>query len=225
MGLRFWPAAATALSVLACCAFWIATGWADGASAALFAAVVGSFLAGLDDPLPAFRTFVRAISRRHCDHRNLHVWCAAADHDDRDADCRARAGLPAVRLDGGAARDRPRRLLLAISHPVQLALQSSYAAEFRFLRQLQRRAVGRRCAHGRDMRHRSFAWHRLDRKPAAAKQLANARRGRRTHLAARIASRSPVSCSIAWPCLPRASPWFPPRREATPPIFASCERR
>jgi uncharacterized membrane protein YccC len=56
-GLALWAAAATALSVLACCAFWILTGWADGASAALFAALAGSFLAGQDDPRPAFRTF------------------------------------------------------------------------------------------------------------------------------------------------------------------------
>ena len=56
-GLALWAAAATALSVLACCAFWIATGWADGASAALFAALIGSFFAGMDDPLPAFRNF------------------------------------------------------------------------------------------------------------------------------------------------------------------------
>jgi uncharacterized membrane protein YccC len=60
-GLALWAAAATALSVLVCCAFWISTGWADGASAALFAALIGSFLAGLDDPLPAFRTFGRVI--------------------------------------------------------------------------------------------------------------------------------------------------------------------
>ena len=56
-GLALWAAVATALSVLACCVFWILTGWADGASAALFAAVAGSFLAGLDDSRPAFRTF------------------------------------------------------------------------------------------------------------------------------------------------------------------------
>lgn len=55
--LALWAGAATALSVLACCSFWILTGWADGASAALFAALAGSFLAGLDDPRPAFRTF------------------------------------------------------------------------------------------------------------------------------------------------------------------------
>jgi uncharacterized membrane protein YccC len=56
-GLALWAAVATALSVLACCAFWILTGWADGASAALFAAVAGSFLASLDEPRPAFRIF------------------------------------------------------------------------------------------------------------------------------------------------------------------------
>jgi uncharacterized membrane protein YccC len=56
-GLALWTAAATALSVLACCAFWIATGWPDGATAPIFAAVLGSLLAGVDDPLPAFRGY------------------------------------------------------------------------------------------------------------------------------------------------------------------------
>ena len=54
-GLALWTAAGTALSILACCGFWIATGWTDGASAPAFAAVVGSLFAGVDDPLPAFR--------------------------------------------------------------------------------------------------------------------------------------------------------------------------
>jgi uncharacterized membrane protein YccC len=54
-GIALWAAAATAFSVMACCMFWTTTGWADGATAALFAALVGSFLSGLDDPLPAFR--------------------------------------------------------------------------------------------------------------------------------------------------------------------------
>jgi uncharacterized membrane protein YccC len=56
-GLALLTAASVALSVLACCALWIATGWADGVSAPLFAAVLGSLLAGADDPLPAFRKF------------------------------------------------------------------------------------------------------------------------------------------------------------------------
>jgi uncharacterized membrane protein YccC len=54
-GLALWTAAGTALSLLACCALWIATGWPDGASAAIFSAVLGSLLAGSDDPLPTFR--------------------------------------------------------------------------------------------------------------------------------------------------------------------------
>ena len=50
-------AASVALAVLACCAFSIATGWPDGVAAPLFAAVIGSLLAGVDDPLPTFRNF------------------------------------------------------------------------------------------------------------------------------------------------------------------------
>jgi uncharacterized membrane protein YccC len=57
LGLALLTAASVALSVLACCAVWIATGWADGVSAPLFAAVLGSLLAGADDPLPTFRNF------------------------------------------------------------------------------------------------------------------------------------------------------------------------
>ena len=60
-GLALWSAGATALAVLACCAFWIATGWADGASAALFAAVIGAFLAGVDDPVPAYRDSFKLV--------------------------------------------------------------------------------------------------------------------------------------------------------------------
>jgi uncharacterized membrane protein YccC len=56
-----WAAAATAVSVLACCAFWIATGWGDGATAPIFAAVLGSLLAGVDDPLPAYRGFYKVF--------------------------------------------------------------------------------------------------------------------------------------------------------------------
>jgi uncharacterized membrane protein YccC len=55
-------AAAVALAILACCGFAIATGWPDGIIAPLFAAVVGSVLAGADDPLPTFRTFYGLFS-------------------------------------------------------------------------------------------------------------------------------------------------------------------
>jgi uncharacterized membrane protein YccC len=79
-GLALWTAAAVALSILACCAFWILTGWADGVTAPLFAAVLGSLLASADDPLPTFRGFygvflgVIAIN-------GIYVWCVATDHD------------------------------------------------------------------------------------------------------------------------------------------------
>ena len=56
-GSALLAAASVALAVLACCAFPIATGWPDGVAAPLFAAVVGSLLAGVDDPLPTFRNF------------------------------------------------------------------------------------------------------------------------------------------------------------------------
>ena len=46
------------LSVLACFAFWIATGWPDGMNAPIWAAVVGSFAAGEDDPAPAVRALL-----------------------------------------------------------------------------------------------------------------------------------------------------------------------
>jgi uncharacterized membrane protein YccC len=50
-------AAGVAISVLACCAIWICTGWTDGASAALLSAVTASFFAGQDDPVPGVRNF------------------------------------------------------------------------------------------------------------------------------------------------------------------------
>jgi uncharacterized membrane protein YccC len=88
-GHALWSAAATALSVLACCAFWIASGWTDGATAPLFAAVLGSLLAGADDT-----TFL------------LFGWLAARPTT-------ARLGS-----------------MLAIYTSVQLALNSSYSADF-----------------------------------------------------------------------------------------------
>jgi len=129
-GLALWAATATALSVLACCAFWIATGWADGASAALFAALIGSFFAGMDDPLPAFRNFggvilaVIAINGIYTFGvlpriTTLEVLIAAL--------------APTFLLFGWmAARPATGRTgsWLAIFTSVQLALQSSYEGSF-----------------------------------------------------------------------------------------------
>ena len=156
-GLALWAAAATALSVLACCVFWIATGWADGASAATVRRAVGTSSPASDDPRPAFRSFcgvflvVIAINGIYTFGR------VAADYDVRDVDCRAHAGLPAVRLDGCAARDRSRRFLARHLHIGAIGAAVVIRGRFRFFRQLQRRALAGRCAHRRVMRHRSLA--------------------------------------------------------------------
>ena len=128
--LALWAATATALSVLACCAFWITTGWADGASAALFAALIGSFFAGMDDPLPAFRNFggvilaVIAINGIYTFGvlpriTTLEVLIAAL------APTFLLFGWMAARPATGRAGS-----WLAIFTSVQLALQSSYEGSF-----------------------------------------------------------------------------------------------
>jgi uncharacterized membrane protein YccC len=129
-GLALWAGAATALSVLACCAFWILTGWADGASAALIAAVIGSFLAGLDDPGPAFRTFgvvilvVIAIT-------GIYIFGVLPRVTTIEMLIAALA--PAFLLFGWMAA-RPATALagswFAIFTSVQLALQPSYEGDF-----------------------------------------------------------------------------------------------
>lgn len=57
-GLGLLSAAATFLTILGCCWVWIATGWPEGAVAAMIAAVVCCFFATLDDPVPAQRGFL-----------------------------------------------------------------------------------------------------------------------------------------------------------------------
>jgi uncharacterized membrane protein YccC len=106
------------------------TGWADGASAALFAAVAGSFLAGLDDPRPAFRTFgvvilvVIAISG---------IYTFGVLPRVTTIEMLIAALAPAFLLFGWmAARPATARAgaWFAIFTSVQLALQSSYEGSF-----------------------------------------------------------------------------------------------
>jgi len=56
-GMALWSAAGAAFVILICCAFWIVTGWADGSSAPMMAAIVCSFFAAQDDPVPSIRNF------------------------------------------------------------------------------------------------------------------------------------------------------------------------
>ena len=123
-------AASVAISVLACCGFWIATGWTDGATAPLFAAVVGSFLAGADDPVPTFRNFYRVI---------LVVIAVTGIYTFgvlpriTTLEMLIAALMPAFLLFGWmAARPATARVgsMLAIFTSVQLALTSTYSADF-----------------------------------------------------------------------------------------------
>jgi uncharacterized membrane protein YccC len=129
-GLALLTAASVALSVLACCALWIATGWTDGVSAPLFAAVLGSLLAGADDPLPAFRKFyplflvVIAVTG---------IYEFAVLPRITAFEILIVALMPTFLLFGWmAARPATARIgsMLAIYISVQLALDSSYAADF-----------------------------------------------------------------------------------------------
>jgi uncharacterized membrane protein YccC len=129
-GLALWTAAAVALSVLACCAFWILTGWADGVTAPLFAAVLGSLLAGADDPLPTFRGFyglflgVIAVNG---------IYTFGVLPRITTLEMLIAALAPTFLLFGWmAARPATARIgsVLAIYIAVQLALQSSYSADF-----------------------------------------------------------------------------------------------
>lgn len=53
--------AAAAIAVLACCALWIYSGWADGAGAAAMTAVFCCLFAAMDNPIPAMMRFGVAI--------------------------------------------------------------------------------------------------------------------------------------------------------------------
>jgi uncharacterized membrane protein YccC len=56
-GMALWSAAGAMIAILICCVFWIGTGWPDGASAPMMAAVACSFFAAQDDPVPGIRGF------------------------------------------------------------------------------------------------------------------------------------------------------------------------
>ncbi|MGF6305925.1 putative membrane protein YccC [Bradyrhizobium sp. i1.8.4] len=56
-GMALWSAAGAAAAILICCGLWIATGWADGASAPMMAAVACSFFAAQDEPARSIRAF------------------------------------------------------------------------------------------------------------------------------------------------------------------------
>jgi uncharacterized membrane protein YccC len=129
-GLALWSAAAIALSVLAGCAFWIATSWPDGASAPLFGAVVGSFFANVDDQLPAYRNVFKVVLIAVAINA---VYLFAVLPRITTLEALIAALMPVyVLLSWMTARPATARVgyLLSILVPVQLALDSSYSADF-----------------------------------------------------------------------------------------------
>lgn len=58
-GMALLSAFAALIATLACCAFWILTGWSSGAMAAMMAAIFSSFFATMDDPVPAIHGFLK----------------------------------------------------------------------------------------------------------------------------------------------------------------------
>ncbi|TWI06396.1 putative membrane protein YccC [Bradyrhizobium daqingense] len=129
-GLALWTAAATALSVLACCAVWIATGWTDGASAPIYAAVVGSLFAGVDEPLPTFRKLYRAFLVVIAVNG---IYTFGLLPRITTLELVVAALMPTFVLFGWMAARRATAgigSLLVTFTAVQLALESSYAADF-----------------------------------------------------------------------------------------------
>jgi uncharacterized membrane protein YccC len=123
-------AASVALSVLACCGFSIATGWPDGVIAPLFAAVVGSILAGVDDPLPTFRSFYGLFLIVIAIHG---IYLFGVLPRVTTLEMLIAALAPAFLLFGWmAARPKTARVgyMLAVYISVQLALTETYSADF-----------------------------------------------------------------------------------------------
>jgi len=123
-------AASVALSVLACCGFSIATGWPDGVIAPLFAAVVGSILAGVDDPLPTFRSFYGLFLIVIAIHG---IYLFGVLPRITTLEMLIAALAPAFLLFGWmSARPATARIgfMLAVYISVQLALTETYSADF-----------------------------------------------------------------------------------------------
>jgi len=129
-GSTLLTAASVALAVLACSMFSIATGWSDGVAAPLFAAVVGSFLAGADDPLPTFRSFYGLFLVVIAIHG---IYLFGVLPRITTLEMLIVALMPIFLVFGWmAARPATARVgsILAIFISVQLALTDTYSADF-----------------------------------------------------------------------------------------------
>lgn len=60
-GLLLLSATTAFLATFISCLFWIGSGWADGATAPMMAAIVASFFAGMDTPLVPMKRFIKGV--------------------------------------------------------------------------------------------------------------------------------------------------------------------
>ena len=129
-GLALWAAAGAPASILTCCAVWIGTGWADGASAAIIAAVIGSLFAAQDDPPAVIRASFKVVIASVL---VVGFYLFVVMPQVTTIEVLIAVLMPAFVLFGYlAARPKTASLgsLLAIFVAFQLALESSYSASF-----------------------------------------------------------------------------------------------
>ncbi|BAM89006.1 putative efflux transporter permease [Bradyrhizobium oligotrophicum S58] len=128
--LALWSAAGVVVAILVCCAFWIATGWTDGASAPMMAAVACSFFAAQDDPAPSIVRFAAwSLVAIVIDAVYLFAIIPAIS----DVEMLIASLAPAFLLFGiliARPRTTPIGMALGANGATLLALQSTYAADF-----------------------------------------------------------------------------------------------
>jgi uncharacterized membrane protein YccC len=128
--LALWSAAGAVAAILICCVLWISTGWTDGASAPMMAAVGCSFFAAQDDPAKGISSFgwwsVVAVIV-------VAVYLFGIIPAITDIEVLVAALAPTYLLFGYLIA-RPATsfigLALAANSSTLLALQSTYAADF-----------------------------------------------------------------------------------------------
>ncbi|MGJ4998986.1 FUSC family protein [Bradyrhizobium sp. HKCCYLS3077] len=128
--LALWSAAGVVIAILVCCAFWIATGWEDGASAPMMAAVACSFFAAQDDPAPSIVRFAAwSLVAIAVDAVYLFAIIPAIS----DVELLIAALAPAFLLFGvliARPQTTPIGMALGANGATLLALQSTYSADF-----------------------------------------------------------------------------------------------
>jgi uncharacterized membrane protein YccC len=128
--LALWSAAGAVAAILLCCAFWIGTGWPDGASAPMMAAVASSIFAAQDDPIVSIKRFglwsVVAMVV-------VAVYLFALLPPISDIEMVIVVLAPTFLLFGYLIANPTTRSIgspLAVNSSTLLALQSTYAADF-----------------------------------------------------------------------------------------------